>query len=168
MNGSQRAKFRFAGSEPEAASKLVQIRGVLSVAGDDVTGIGGPSGAGICHFVYDPRSNVIYLDDANAGQTFPTSLISIVGVGGTDIGGVGTANPNCKIRAASSSSWKTITQASHQTVADVTLDIEFPVSPRVKYHIYSYSQSEFGGSLPLRVEGNPGWTYRGYWWNYAQ
>ncbi|MBL8239297.1 MAG: hypothetical protein JNM66_17865 [Bryobacterales bacterium] len=181
--GSQRAKFRFAASDHvgalgttangEVYHRLYQIRGALSIAGDDTNGSGGPANPGICHFIYDVANKVIYLDDANAGLTFPTSLASPVGPGGFDIGGPGTLNPNCKIRAGQSSSWVPIAPASQlpfsrQTVADVNLDIELPSSPAAKYHIYTYAEGVSGGSLPLRDEGLPGWTYMGYWRNYSQ
>jgi len=87
----------------------------------------------------------------------PTSLITVVGAGGTDIGGSGTANPNW-IRAGLSTSWAPTPQVPGRRVADVILDIEFPAAPVVKYHIYSYSESMSGMSLPLRDQGLPGWT----------
>ncbi|MEK7408931.1 MAG: hypothetical protein AAB225_28035 [Acidobacteriota bacterium] len=166
--GSPRALFTFRASDHDGASNMWAIHGVFSLLGDDGNGQGGPNGAGMCHFAYDPVANLLYLDDANAGFTFPLSLTSVVGAGGTDVGGPGSLNPNCTIHAASSSSWKTVPPSQAQPaeyVVDLTLDIDFPASPASKYHIYTYTQSGNGLS-----EGDFGgvWKYWGYWWNVEQ
>jgi hypothetical protein len=164
--GYKRVVFRFGASDLNGASNVAAIHGVFSLGGDDKNGSGGPSGSGMCHFAYDPVANLVFLDDANAGSTWP--LFSAVGNGGSDIGGPGSANPNCTIHALSSSSWKTDPPSQAQPmeyVAEVKLDVEFPASPTSKYHIYTYNQNCADPSQFSIGDNNSLWKYWGYWWN---
>jgi hypothetical protein len=157
--GSARAKFRFSASDIDGATNIAAIHGAFSyntAPFQPPATQGGPSSPGVCHFAYDPVMNQVFLDDANAGFTFPLS--SVVGTGA--------------IHAATSSSWKTVAPSQAQPqeyVVDVTLDVQLPTSPARKYHLYLYTQNAGGAfNIPDIVATRLIWTYYGYWWNVEQ
>ena len=163
--------FKFSASDVQGASNIFRIQGVFSVGGNDTDGTGGPVGTptapdnGLCNFLYDAPTNLVYMGDAT-GSGWTGS--SVVGSNGIDLYSPSGA---CIIHAATSTSWVSNTgpqPVPKAYVADLILDVTLPATQANKYHIYSFVEngdSNFDGCGFYVIGRCPVWRYSGYWWN---
>jgi hypothetical protein len=131
--GRDRETFTFPAADVSGANNVASIEVIFRIQGNDDTGSGGPTNYGeVCHLLYIPSANVVYLDDTSAGYTWSGGS-SVVGAGGSYLG-TNNPVPYCTIHAGSGSS---NVQTEPYNV-DLTLDIEFGPSSWTssKKHMY--------------------------------
>ncbi len=143
--------FTFSGAEKTGGTHITAIEGLFSPAGGadaDYNGAGGVV-APVCHVLYVPSANTIYLDSTNGNGAWVGS--SVLGANGSNL-----ANASCTVLAKTS-------QGSVQPFnASLTLDIQFPGGSNQHMHIYERVQNDVDCTNGECQSAPSGWQYWGY------